>query len=138
MISVPYNFAFNYPFLNHRRFPALQIRVASLCAPDQAVETAAYLDSGTELSLFNGDIARSIELDLLAGQPKTYQSTSGAAIEARLHRVRLSHAILGDFDLEVGFSLSRISRDLLDRDFFNCIQIGFRENQLAFYVTPTP
>jgi len=31
-----------------------------------------------------------------------------------------------------------ISRNLIGRDFFNLVQVGFREKYLTFYLTPTP
>jgi len=65
-------------------------------------------------------------------------SVAGVGLTARLHRVQLVHPVLGSFALEVGFSTVPISRNLLGRDFFNFIQIGFRERYLTFYVTPTP
>ena len=52
--------------------------------------------------------------------------------------MRLFHGDLGEFELEIGFSESPIRRNILGRDFFNLLQIGFRERYLVFYVTPTP
>jgi hypothetical protein len=75
-------------------------------------------------------------LDLLQGETKHYSSTSGSSIEARLHTVHFHHGNLGDFELEVGFSLGDIQRELLGRDFFNIAQVGFHERQRAFYLSP--
>ena len=139
MISVDYRHEFGYlPAGRNRSFPGLPIQIRNPNVPDQAVEVPAHLDSGTECSLFGGWIARSIGLDLLDGPPRHYASTAGASIEARVHRVALIHHLLGTFPLEVGFSVSNIHRNLLGRDFFNLLQIGFRERHLAFYVTPSP
>lgn len=63
---------------------------------------------------------------------------TGQRLEARSHRVQLRHESLGDFELEIGFSTGHISRNVLGRDFLNLVQVGFRENQLAFYMTPKP
>jgi len=106
--------------------------------PIQAVLVDAFLDSGAGHSLFDGGIAGGIGIDLLSGARKRYETTAGVLIDARLHRVRLSHLQLGNFELEIGFSMGAISRNLLGRDFFNLTQIGFRENQLTFLVSPTP
>ena len=139
MVSVDYSYALGYlPAERHRSFPGLPIQVGNPNVPDQAVEVPAHLDSGAEYSLFGGWIARSIGLDLLSGPPRPYASTTGASIEARVHRAVLIHPLLGTFPLEIGFSLSNIHRNLLGRDFFNLVQIGFRERRLAFYVTPSP
>lgn len=139
MISVDYSYQFRYLPVNiHRSFPRLPIQIRNPGIPDQAVEVPAYLDSGAEYSLFSGWVARSIGLDIFTGAPRFYASTTGAAVEARVHRVDLMHPDLGLFPLEIGFSLSEIRRNLLGRDFFNLVQIGFRERHLAFYVTPSP
>ena len=138
MASVAYMFDFGYLLLGAHRCPALLIEISSPFDPTQAVETDAYLDSGASVSLFDGRFASSVGLDLLSGPEKRYRGTSGAEVIARMHRVRILHETLGSFELEVGFSTGEISRNLLGRDFFNCVQIGFRERQHTFYVTPTP
>ncbi len=76
-------------------------------------------------------------MDLLAGQEITFQSASGHALPARLRRVRLTHLSLGTFDVEVGFSTTPV-RNLLGRDFFSLIQVGFRESRFTLYITPQP
>ena len=137
MMVAGYSHTFAYMDLGGGPSPALQLRVG---APggEVLIDVDAYLDSGASASLFSGDILQGIDLDLLAGKLKRYHSTFGAGIEARLHLVRLSHEQLGSFVLEVGFSTEPISRNLLGRDFFDRIQIGFREHQSAFFVEPSP
>jgi aspartyl protease len=138
VVLVTYPYEFTYPYIGTEHFPVLQFRVGSLQPGGEQVDVDAYLDTGAEQSLFEGWIARSVGLELLAGRPRRYRSTAGHAVEARLHYVRLWHPELGDFELEVGFSLSEITRNLLGRDFFDLVQIGFREHQLKFFVNPTP
>lgn len=139
MVLVSYDHDFNYLFSpNQRAYPGLVLRVGTPGTPEQALETDAYLDSGAERSLFDGRIATAIGLDLLNGRRLLYQPTAGQQVEGRLHRVRLSHPDLGIFEIEVGFSTQPITRNLLGRDFFNLIQVGFRERHLAFYLTPAP
>ena len=41
-------------------------------------------------------------------------------------------------DLDIGFSTVPLRRNLLGRDFFNLVQIGFRERQQVFYVRGEP
>ncbi len=103
-----------------------------------AVTVDAYLDSGARYSLFDGSILEVIGLRLLEGVRRDYFPVSGGPIEGRLHRVRLIHQSLGTFDLEIGFSTGPINRNVLGRDFFDVIQLGFREHRLTFYVEPTP
>ncbi len=134
MSTVVYPFGFAYRYIERGFFPALQITVESRVGIPQSIVVDAFLDSGAEASLFQGWIAQTIGIDLFTGTRRTYASTSGNAIEARMHPLRLSHADLGRFDLTIGLSTSEISRNLLGRDFFNLIQIGFRENQQTFFV----
>ena len=139
MPTVRYDHEFPYPYdLNGERFPRLTFRLTNPAHPGQAVDVDAYLDSGAQRSLFDGGIGRAIGIDLLTGEQKQYESTTGGSIVGMLHRVRLEHSDFGSFDLVVGFSSTRIKRNLLGRDFFNLVQIGFRERQLAFYLTAEP
>jgi hypothetical protein len=140
MVTVAYPFQFSYAHdETGRPFPMLQIKVED---PKRrlAVEVDAYLDSGAEGSLFDGHIAGLVGLELLDGRRRAYESASARnpRIEARLHEVLLSHPDLGSFPLEVGFSVGDVRRNLLGRDFFDLIQVGSREHQLTFYITPSP
>lgn len=65
-------------------------------------------------------------------------SAAGFSIDTIVHPIRLSHPDLGDFNLEIGFSTVPLRRNLLGRDFFNLVQIGFRERQQVFYVKTEP
>lgn len=141
MVDVTYahEFPYRYDPVTNDPFPLLQLR---LSRPDQDLENAididAYLDSGAQRSVLEGWMAPALGLDLMDGEPVTYSSTTGQELQGRLHEVRLSHPLLGAFHLEIGFATSDIARNLLGRDFFNLIQLGFRERQLVFYVTPSP
>ena len=137
MITVSYTYSFNYAFVGDTSHPVLAIQLSSL-ASDRKLDTDAYLDSGAQRSLFDGWIAAALGLDLFAGPAIKYVSTSGTEIVARLHNVRLFRPDLGDYELEIGFSLDRIARNLLGRDFFAKLQIGFREQHLRFFIEPQP
>lgn len=121
-----------------KRFPRLTFRVSNPADPSLAVDVKAYLDSGSERSLFDGRIGALLGVDILRGERIRFASATGSSFTATIHPVRLVHEDLGRFDLEVGFSTGELQRNLLGRDFFDLIQIGFRENQLAFFVTPRP
>lgn len=139
MFPVTYTHQHDYLYESRdRRFPGLVIQVQNPDAPDRPVEVRAHLDSGAEYSLFNGWIAHTIGLDLYSGLERIYASTTGDTVQARVHRVNLVHPELGTLDLNIGFSTDPIRRNLLGRDFFNLIQIGFRERHLVYYITPTP
>ncbi len=139
MLTVTYDHEFAYAFGDGGyRSPRLTLRLANPANPAGLLDVEAHLDSGAQLSLFDGGIGRALGIDVLSGQRKTYQSTVGVGVEATHHAVRLEHADLGVFEIEVGFTLGEIRRNLLGRDFFNLTQIGFREHHSAFYITPRP
>lgn len=139
MYPVTYEHEFPYSTTPAGRpFPILQFRICVPGHPEPALDLHAQLDSGAERSLFDGWIAPDLNLDLLGGPELSYLAASGVQITARLHPLQFYHASLGTFSLEVGLSTSRITRNLLGRDFFNLMQIGFRERHLLFYITASP
>ncbi len=139
MLTASYDHEFEYPYDEvGRRAPRLTFRAYAREDAETALDVEAYLDSGAEKSLFNGEIGRTLGIDILAGKRITYQAAIGGHLSATIHPVRLVHDDLGVFHLDVGFTSGEISRNLLGRDFFNLIQIGFRERHLAFYIKPVP
>ena len=119
-------------------FPGLWVDIQQIELPGESIAVQAHIDTGAEFSVFNGFIASGIGLDLLAGSPIQLVPTAGQGFGARLHRVQISHDILGPFELNVAFTLDEIRRNLLGRDFLDLIQIGFRERQHTIYVTARP
>ena len=116
-------------------FPGLWVAVGNLDT-DSRLEVQCHLDSGAEISLFDGEIARGIGLDLQNGPSQMYSTNSGAKLAARLHRIRLGHDELGEHQLRVGFSEQRLARNLLGRDFFSLFQIGFQERRSTLFFSP--
>jgi hypothetical protein len=131
MVDVSYDQELEYLRDSERGkpFPGLWI-VLSGMDHERELEVMAHLDSGTETSLFDGQIGRAIGLDLSSAEILVFRSSTGAELAARLHAVRLAHDKLGEHDLTIAFSEHRITRNLLGRDFFNLFQIGFRERHL--------
>ncbi|MBI4515294.1 MAG: hypothetical protein HY699_05690 [Deltaproteobacteria bacterium] len=130
-----------FPYIYDQRgdaFPALPLRITRPDRSGHALDIDGYLDSGAQQTLIDGEVAQALGIDLLGGVGRRYQSITGVTIEARIHPVVLSHPELGSFDLDVAFSTVRIRRNLLGRDFFNLIQLGFREHHQVFCVTPLP
>ncbi|MHB8381460.1 MAG: pepsin/retropepsin-like aspartic protease family protein [Candidatus Binataceae bacterium] len=123
---------------NGKSYPGLIVAVEKPGDSSRSFEVRAELDSGAEYSLFDGEMAAEIGLDLHSGKPFTFETATGARIYARILQVTLRHADLGTFDLPLRFSTSRIRRDVLGRDFFDLIQIGFRERHLTIYLNATP
>lgn len=120
------------------RSPRLSLRIAKAEEPDVTIDIDAYLDSGAERTLFSGRIGAALGIDVVRGPELVFQTATGAGLVATLHQVRIEHPELGSFSLEVAFSTADLYRNLLGRDFFNLIQVGFRERYLALYFRSTP
>ena len=100
------------------------------------LEVQCHLDSGAEVSLFDGQIAHGTGLGLQRGDVQVFSASSGAKLAARLHRVRLPHEDLGEFELRVGFSEQQLARNLLGRDFFSLFHVGFQERRSTLLFSP--
>jgi hypothetical protein len=99
----------------------------------------AHLDTGAELSIFDGALlVPSLGIDLMAGRETRLNSLGAFAIAARIHRLNLFHPQLGRFTLDAAISTIPIRRNLLGRDFFAHIQIGFRELHHTFHIATAP
>jgi len=97
----------------------------------------AYLDSGAEYSLFQAELATAIALDPIGGAQRRYAFANGQEVRAAVREVTVSHPQLGNFSLSPGFTFG-LTRNILGRDFFNFVQVGFRERYLQFFVTSAP
>jgi hypothetical protein len=98
-----------------------------------------HFDSGASRSLLNGEIVvPALGLDLFSGPTQRYNPVTGSGLEGRLHKVEIFHPDLGSFVLDVGISTVPIRRNILGRDFFDLVQIGFREHHQTLFITPEP
>jgi hypothetical protein len=132
---VQYTHQLAYPLDSQGKpFPILQLRISNPADSEHGLDIEGYLDSGAEYSLLNGWMATAMGFDLLSGTERKYGPIVGPTIIGRVHRIRLAHPTVGTFDLDVGFSTQEIHREILGRDFFNLIQIGFRERYLSYYL----
>ena len=138
MPTVNYDYEFSYREEPTGHFPIVQIRICNPRDPAFGLDVDGYLDSGATASLLPGWMARSLGFELLAGSRRPYVSAAGPEFEARVHMVQITEVYDTDaepFLLEVGFATSDVHRNILGRDFFNRMQIGFRENHLVFFLT---
>ncbi|HEY6418510.1 MAG TPA: hypothetical protein VIX59_05855 [Candidatus Binataceae bacterium] len=129
------------PYLWHAnggRYPGLIVQVQNPSYSANVVEIVAELDSGAEYSLFNGKLAKAIGLDLADGEEFRFEATNRSSINAIILRAIIYHPDLGSFPMDLRFSTDDIRRNLLGRDFFNQMQLGFREHHMEVYVTPVP
>jgi hypothetical protein len=139
--AVTYDHSFTYSIdkSSGKSFPGLEFRVSFPEVVDRAIDVKAYLDTGAELSVFDGALlVPRLGIDLMAGREVRLNAAAGFAISARTHRLVLSHAQLGKFTLDAAISTVPISHNLLGRDFFQHLQIGFREFHQTFLVANAP
>ena len=139
MPTVEYDHQFAYLHgEDGRQFPGLLVNLHRLGEAEGGVDVDAYLDTGAEYSLFDGELARVVGLDLVSGEDFAFNSTSGERLPAKRHGVVVEHSDLGQFELVLAFSIGGIRRNLLGRDFLARVQVGFRERQSQFYATSAP
>jgi hypothetical protein len=98
------------------------------------IEINGELDSGAEYSLFEGRLARRIGLNLFDGEPFEFGLVNGASLDARILPVVVSHRQLGRFDLRVRLSTGPLRRNILGRDSFDLLQVGFDEHHSEIHL----
>jgi hypothetical protein len=118
-LRVPYLRRFNGSL-----FPGLVVALQNRSTGEQTVEINAELDSGAEYSLFKGEWAVAIGLDLFGGTPFAFGLANGISLDSRILPVVLSHAELGRFELDARFSTGPLRSNILGRDFFDLLQVG--------------
>lgn len=138
MVTVTYQHQFNYREFQTRHTPLLQLRLVYPSDSENGIDFDAHLDSGCEGSLFNGHLLQTLGGTVMNEQRKHYGTTLGDGVDAYLHNVRLSLPDVIEFELEIGFTIGTIRRNLLGRNFFDLAQIGFRERRREYYLTFTP
>ena len=77
-------------------------------------------------------------LDLMSGRQRRLGTATGFESVARIHRISLTHPLLGRGTLDAAISTVPIRRNLLGRDFFRHVQLGLREYHQSFFIAPTP
>ena len=144
MVLVEYSHRYEYRVFADNRFPILTVEIRNPNNRELAVEQDAFLDSGASRSIFGGEIPAMLGLNLLDGQPWYFETNTGEGMEARIHTVQIvlpaseDEPVPAPIALDLAFALADVRRNLLGRDFFNLVQIGFRERQLAFFLLPSP
>jgi len=140
-VLTDYNHSFEYLLdpLTENSFPGLTVRILKPGSLDAGVDLDVHFDSGASRSLLNGEIVvPALGLDLFSGPPQRYESVSGAGLEGRIHKVEIFHPDLGSFPIDVGISTASIRWNILGRDFFNLVQIGFRERFQTLHIRTEP
>ena len=140
MVTVEYTHEFDYGHAEKEGVcPVIAVSMSPAeMSSDEGIEIDAFLDSGASISLFNGSFLRGFDIEIMNDRGKVFTSTAGVPLTAYLHRIKLTLPEFSSFDLDVAFSINPIRRNLLGRDFFNLVQIGFRENHSKYFLISTP
>lgn len=118
------------------RGPALRLELSSPFDTDGAIDITAHLDSGATDTIFQGDLASLIGLNLLDGEHKPFVTSTGYPMDAKVHRVRVAHSMLGEHEMDVAFAMGQLSRNLLGLDFFKLYKVCFREYHQRLFFDP--
>lgn len=102
----------------------------------KSLQLNAEFDSGAEYSLFDGQLTLDVGLDLFSGKPFLFELISGVSLDARVLPALISHRELGRFNLNLRFGTVPLRRNILGRDFFDLLQVGFDEHQSEVYLGP--
>ncbi len=141
MILVSYLYSFPYRPVDEKGslFPCVPVR---LKYGYKELDASAILDSGAEESLFDWRHATTLGLTINQGNRKDLSGLGGGKITAYLHTVSL---MIGDhtFTYKIGFPdpvlhTQPLRCNLLGRNFFEHVKVGFREKYLEIYLDPTP
>jgi hypothetical protein len=114
--------------------PGLMMKLPNPSDLANSIEISAELDSDAEYSRFEGRPARLIGLNLFDVEPFEFGLVNGASLEARILPVVIRHNELRRFNLRVRFSTSPLRRNILGRDFFDLLKVGFNEHHSEVYL----
>jgi hypothetical protein len=130
-------YQFRIPYLRRldgSPFPGLVVELQNAFTGAKTLEINAELDSGAEYSLFQGQWALAIGLDLFGGTPFALGLANGSSLDSRILPVVITHGELGRFNFHARFSTGPLRRNILGRDFFDLLQVGFDEHHSEVYL----
>ena len=138
-VTYDHSFSYSVDEFSGKSFPGLEVRLSVPGNDDLVTDVNAHLDTGAEFSVFDGaPLVANNRIDLMSGREVKLSAAVGHAITARIHRLNLSHPQLGRFTLDAAISTVPIRHNLLGRDFFQHLQIGFRELHQTFLIANSP
>jgi len=138
-VAYTHSFAYLSDRDSGKLFSGLRLAISSPEKRVRTVDTVAQLDTGSDFSIFDGQLlVGALGIDLMDGPVILLASSGGFSITGRIHPIEILHPDLGRFTLDAAISTVPIRRNLLGHDFFQRIQIGFREFHRTFLITAAP
>jgi len=129
MEVVQYTHKYDYRILDDDKYPILVLTLKKI-----GVDIPSVVDTGTESSLFSGDIARLLEIEPIQnGNRKSFASILGYSLDAYGHEVDFLVDNIPITDI-IYFPEGKLPRNLLGRNLLAQLQIGFREYHQEFYL----
>jgi hypothetical protein len=116
--------------------PALLVTLGNPQRPGESIDALGFLDTGAQRTLFDGELTQALGIDIFSGRKQDFSFTQGGSMSAHQHEVVLSHPALGRLSFPVCFSLGPIHRNLFGRDFLELLQVGFRQYDQMFFLSP--
>jgi hypothetical protein len=138
--SIDYNFEYPYRPMgpDGLHFPVLQVGLENPNDSERQVDTFVYVDSGSRITVLDGEIAQDIGINFTEGEEQQLGSIAGGSIQGWLNNINLHLEGFPPVLLRVAFvdPSFKIRRQLLGRDFFYHVQIGFWEYARLLYLSP--
>lgn len=136
MVTVNYPLTFEYRNIpNAGLQPAVEVELTN---GERNARAVAILDSGATRTVFSREIAELLDINDVTTGDLVRTSTLGGPCEFYLFDISMRFPInQAGFTGRVGFSPSRIPRNILGRDLiFSRFEIGFRETQQRINLRP--
>jgi len=129
-------YRWTFPYRHQAGRPAPLVPL-TLRIQDFEVDVAALLDTGAELTLFDGRGLRAAGVDIFDGPSIPLQGFLGTSTVAYQHTIGV---VIEDVEivLPVCFTTYPIARQVLGRDLLSFFQVGLRERMLELYLSPEP
>lgn len=93
----------------------------------------AKIDSGAEYTLFKGWVLQLLDVELMDGESRKFQSLVGESFTGWKHEVKL--LLTNDLQITMNVYFSDANRrNVIGRDFFDSFRIGFDQINELFYL----
>lgn len=137
MYRLNFDWEFYYsplPFPPYRDHPIVIPVLKDTSKSTREIDVPAIVDTGSELTIFQGQYANSIGITINKGK-RDIISTFGGYYDVYVHSVIL--IIRGyEFQTDVCFPDQKIPRNILGRSFLNLVKLGLDEKYQTFYMSP--
>lgn len=135
-MAFQFSFRTQYSFSHHDGYPCF---LGILAHPHDgtSIDVLLHVDTGAQRSFLDGSLLAAIGLEPKE-QELTFQTVSGESLGAQVHECLLGDEIIGLFSLPVCFSVNRLRRNLVGRDFLERVEMCLIQNLSELYLGLVP